>query len=255
MEYRSLLTDFVNACNNILEENLVGVYLHGSLAMGCFNPKKSDIDLLVVACGELTHEQKLQFMRRVVELNESAPPKGLELSVVRAEYLRPFVYPTPYELHFSPTHLDRYCRDPDEYARNFHGVDPDLAAHVTITNRYGVTLCGRPIPEVFGEVPRECYLDSIRLDVENAADDIVRDPVYITLNICRVAAYAECGLVLSKSDGGRWGLSNLPRRLRPLVEMALSCYESDADFEFDAEIAADFARFMLDLIESRRTPR
>jgi hypothetical protein len=30
---------------DILKENLVGMYLHGSLAMDCFNPARSDIDL------------------------------------------------------------------------------------------------------------------------------------------------------------------------------------------------------------------
>lgn len=31
-----------------LEGNLIGIYLHGSLALGCFNPITSDIDLLVL---------------------------------------------------------------------------------------------------------------------------------------------------------------------------------------------------------------
>ena len=30
----------------ILGENLVGLYLHGSIAFGCFNPQKSDVDYI-----------------------------------------------------------------------------------------------------------------------------------------------------------------------------------------------------------------
>jgi streptomycin 3"-adenylyltransferase len=33
---------------DILGDNLHGIYLHGSLALGCFNPARSDIDVLVV---------------------------------------------------------------------------------------------------------------------------------------------------------------------------------------------------------------
>lgn len=28
-----------------LQDKLTGIYLHGSLAMGCYNPESSDIDL------------------------------------------------------------------------------------------------------------------------------------------------------------------------------------------------------------------
>ena len=40
---------FVSQSRLILGENLVGVYLHGSAVMGCFNPAKSDLDFIVVA--------------------------------------------------------------------------------------------------------------------------------------------------------------------------------------------------------------
>lgn len=33
---------FVNQSQSILQDNLVGIYLHGSAVMGCFNPAKSD---------------------------------------------------------------------------------------------------------------------------------------------------------------------------------------------------------------------
>ena len=43
----NILTHFVEAAREAIGENLLGVYLHGSAAMGCFNPKSSDLDLLV----------------------------------------------------------------------------------------------------------------------------------------------------------------------------------------------------------------
>ena len=44
----NLINSYVSHSKEILGENLVGIYLHGSLAMGCFNPQKSDIDLIIV---------------------------------------------------------------------------------------------------------------------------------------------------------------------------------------------------------------
>lgn len=37
---KELLDDFVMSSKNILGDNLTGIYLHGSAAMGCFNNKK-----------------------------------------------------------------------------------------------------------------------------------------------------------------------------------------------------------------------
>ena len=43
-----MLKSFVTQSQKILGDNLIGIYLHGSAVMGCYNEKKSDIDLLVV---------------------------------------------------------------------------------------------------------------------------------------------------------------------------------------------------------------
>ena len=91
----SITEAFVTASREILGENLVGIYLHGSAVMGCFNEKKSDIDLLVVVDGEIPDEVKKRYLDMVVRLNGDAPEKGIEMSVVRKDVCRPFVYPTP----------------------------------------------------------------------------------------------------------------------------------------------------------------
>ena len=48
VETEKIINDFVEQSKAILQTNLVGVYLHGSAVMGCFNPLKSDLDLIVV---------------------------------------------------------------------------------------------------------------------------------------------------------------------------------------------------------------
>ncbi|WP_310603221.1 hypothetical protein [Anaerosporobacter sp.] len=51
---------------------------------------------------------KSRYMDMVVELNKNAPAKGIELSIVKESVCNPFVYPTPFELHFSIVHLNWY---------------------------------------------------------------------------------------------------------------------------------------------------
>ena len=176
--------NFTKECKKILGDNLVGVYLHGSAVMGCFNPEKSDVDLLVVVNEEPTDTVKCAFLDMVVSLNENGPAKGIEMSVVRRGVCKPFVYPTPFELHFSKMHLDWYRSNPEDYIAKMKGTDRDLAAHITVIRARGVCLCGAPIDEVFGEVPKQDYIDSLW-------HDIAEDTMYLTLNLVRVLAWQQ----------------------------------------------------------------
>ena len=249
--YKTLLDRFTEESRNILGENMVGIYLHGSGAMGCFNPAKSDLDLLIVVENTLTDDVKRAYMDMVIRLNGEAPAKGLELSVLRRADCQNFVHPLPFQLHFSVAHLEWYHRDPVHYIETMKGVDADLAAHITILHRKGQVLWGAPIRDVFAPVPREAYLDSIRRDIADAETEILKNPVYMTLNLCRVMAFTRENLVLSKLEGGRWGLGNLPWAYHSVIEAALAAYTSDREMKVSEEKLKVFARFLLDRIGLR----
>lgn len=244
MSYQNILDELVDFTRQIFREKLTGVYLHGSMAMGCFNPKKSDIDLIVIVESSISDMQKMQFMERIVSLNKQAPAKGLEVSIVKREYCNPFTYPTPFELHFSPAHLQWFHDDPHGYIENMKGVDIDLAAHFTIINHYGIVLCGEAVEKVFADVLRKDYADSICADIENAKEEIIENPVYIILNLCRVVAFLEDGLYLSKEEGGKWAMEHLQLNDSALIADALECYASDKDMSVERSMAVSFAEEM-----------
>jgi streptomycin 3"-adenylyltransferase len=91
--YHDLLERFVQQNIKLLGGDLVGIYLHGSVVMGCLNAEKSDIDLLIAVKNEPSNETKRKYMGMVVELNKEAPAKGIELSIVREAVCNPFVIP------------------------------------------------------------------------------------------------------------------------------------------------------------------
>ena len=248
--YKTLLEKFVSCSKEIFGYNLTGIYLHGSAVMGCFNPEKSDLDLIVVVKDEIPEDEKRRFMDMVVELNKQAPAKGLELSVVKESVCNPFVYPTPFELHFSVAHLNWYQSNPQDYIEKMKGTDRDLAAHFTIICHRGQVLYGKEIFEVFAPVSKKDYLDSIWGDIENAPEEIAENPMYLTLNLCRVLAYKKEGLIVSKQEGGEWGLKNVDRpEFRALIEAALKEYQSKESMAFDETVAIEFAAFMLEEIK------
>lgn len=240
-----LLKSFVTQSKKILGDNLIGIYLHGSAVMGCYNEKKSDIDLLAVVKQVIPDNIKHRFMDMVVELNTYAPSKGIELSIVKSEVCNPFVYPTPFELHFSIAHLEWYKTNPLDYIDKMRGTDKDLAAHFTIIYHRGKCLYGKDIKDVFGAVSKEYYFDSIRSDIEEAETEITDNPTYIILNLCRVLAYKKEGLILSKQEGGNWGICNVPEKYQPLIVQALDEYLSDKSTEWDENNAREYAAYMI----------
>ena len=244
----TLLRRFVARSKTILRENLVGIYLHGSAVMGCFNPSKSDIDLLVVVNDPIPDAVKKAYMDMVVELNAYAPAKGIEMSIVTRDVCSPFVYPKPFDLHVSVAHINWYRNDPEDYVRKMKGTDADLAAHFTIIAKRGKCLYGLPITEAFAEVPHQNYMDSIWEDIEEAEEDITDNTMYITLNLARVLAYQKEGLVLSKKEGGLWALQNIPGEFHSLIRDALGEYEHDLEIGYDMVLARRFAQYMLQQI-------
>ena len=73
----TVIDSFVKQSEEILKDNLVGIYLHGSAVMGCFNPAKSDLDLIVVVREPMMDSDKRSFMDMVVELSNKARQKEL----------------------------------------------------------------------------------------------------------------------------------------------------------------------------------
>ncbi|TLS38039.1 nucleotidyltransferase domain-containing protein [Pseudalkalibacillus caeni] len=84
---------------DILGNDLTGIYLHGSLAMGCFNPARSDIDILAVSSSSLSFKQKETLLDYLLEISNN--PHPLEISVLSEASLHPWKHPSPFEFHYS----------------------------------------------------------------------------------------------------------------------------------------------------------
>ena len=243
-----LISRFTGMSKETLDTRLAGIYLHGSAVMGCYQPKKSDLDFLIVVNTRLSDTEKRIFMDRLLELDQDCPGKGIEMSIVTKDVCDPFVYPTPFLLHYSRMHTEWYRRDPEDYIRKMNGADKDLAAHFTVIRSRGCCLYGLPIQNVFGEVPEQDYLDSIWNDVSGAEEEITGNPMYLILNLTRVMAYLKEKKVLSKKEGGVWGLRSLPEQYHFLIRSALQEYESGNNDQYDSTLAKDYAAYMLEQI-------
>lgn len=239
------LAAFMQAMRASLQRNLVGIYLHGSLALGCFNPARSDLDLLVISEGPITVPTKRDLAQQLLRISNR--PRPIEMSVLHRAQLSPWRYPTPFDFHYSESWRDRLEQDLQTGAWQYWGAtlqeDPDLAAHITVTRVRGVRLVGEATWHVFPPVPPDDYRAALLYDVYDALDALERDPVYAILNTCRTLAFLREGSILSKAEGGEWALQHLPEPLRSIIRTALESYRSDRLWWFDHEGVALFERF------------
>lgn len=248
---RALLQEIKDACQASLGADLTGVYVHGSLGFGCFRWEVSDVDFLVVADAPPV-ASTADLLRRLAVIDAHGPPKGLEASLLLRRDCAVIDHPVPFLMHYSPAYRDTARTDPVAYAAQPVRRDPDLAAHIMVLHQVGFALCGPPVADVFGQVPRAAYWDSILLDIRDAEASIAENPVYIILNLCRVLAYGQEGLVLSKAKGGEWALAHLPAEYHVPVRAALSAYAGRAEpsLAMPPETLHAFAEWMLQRIRS-----
>ncbi|MCD6083278.1 DUF4111 domain-containing protein [Candidatus Aerophobetes bacterium] len=252
-EIKNLLDSIVENFRLTLKDNLVGVYLHGSLAMGCFNFKSGDIDFLVVVKDKMDVETKKRIINFILELSRSkyVPPKGFEFSVILQRYLKDFVYPTPFELHYSKIWRKDYELGKVDYTKE--NEDPDLAAHITVTLNRGICLYGEPIRQIFSPITEKCYIESMLYDVKDIKDNIFKDPIYGILNLCRVLYYLREKFVSSKYEAGIWALENLPEKFKDLIDKALLSYKEGMEVEWDNEEELQkFSNYMLKRINAEK---
>ncbi len=218
---------------DVLGSNLVGIYVHGSMAQNSFHWGSSDIDFLVVVKSPLKQDKKIALIRTLEGLNTDAPPKGIEMSVILADDARKVPHPMPFDLHYSPRWHNAAQRDIVAFCQQMNGVDADLTAHIMMLNSAAIVVHGPSVPRVFGTISREDYLDSIKRDLVDARTMLHENPVYYVLNLCRALAYFRDGKLLSKQQGGEWGLENLNKRYQGVVQAALNAYRNGRDMFYD----------------------
>lgn len=217
---RKVLSETLSFVHFVLQDNLVGIYLYGSLAMECFNPKSSDIDIIVIARKRLSKEQR----KKIIEYLKGACSKNrrIEFSVLCKDVVQDPQYPILVDLHF------------EWWGGIFEDEkDNEILSNLYTTKKRGFCVWGMPRSNVFSGIPAEYHLRSVIEDITHTRKYLHENPervgydpaVYWILGSCRILAFMREEKVLSKLEGGQWGLTNLPKQHHEMVKQALSYYQ------------------------------
>lgn len=227
---RNYIAQFVELMKQALDDRLIGVYLHGSLAMGSYYPPKSDMDLIAIVSQHMEAQTAEQLLFNIALFSELRPTLGnIEFSAITASAAQSIPNPMPYEIHYSSDWHDRILRHDVQYQDD--QFDSDLFAHLMCLKKRGVCLYGQPIAEALGDVRWNDFMFAVLDDLDWILGDenITESPFYCILNICRAfqLLVTKQQNAFSKDEGALWGLTAFPEDYTGLIQKALDVYHSE----------------------------
>lgn len=240
-----LLQDFLVALQAILGEKLLGFYLYGSLSLGDFDPKSSDVDFLIVTTEELSGKalDKLREMHATLAASGNPYAQRLEGSYISRTALQ----------RYDPDHAYHPTIGSDwEFQVARHGSTWIIERH--IVREHGVIVWGPSPRSLIDPVsPHE-----LRMAASEALEQFWQKQLtgpepewlhprhyqaFAVLTMCRALYTLSQGETVSKLAAATWALQTLDPSWRPLIERALTWrYQHDMD-ELTETLA--FIRFAL----------
>jgi predicted nucleotidyltransferase len=252
-ETQSYLDRVVSTLGDHLGSGLIGVYLHGSLAVGAFHPGRSDIDVLAICAEPLSSEAR----RKLGEALRAIPTPGsgadLEFSLVTEEAARAASSAPPVEVHVSqeePFVVDGSERPGDE----------DLVVHFAMARARGQALMGPEPEQMFPEPDRASLIRAFLSDLRWARERGVAaweghempelaSMAYRALNAARSWRYLETGDLGSKTEGAAWlKRRDSDPRVHALLDVALAYQRGAVPEPPDPQIVDAFTDRVEDML-------
>ncbi len=220
-EIRRVLAELRDGVRSALGENLIAIYVNGSLTMGDFEPASSDLDFLVVVREAPVAEQigRLEALHRRLAAES---PWGARLE---GEYAA--------QRQLRPSGIEGPAITVEPEGR----LTPDVqnmftAENVMAMRGHGLVLYGPPPASVLPPVDRATLEAALRaylgeLLAPPRPDELSPGSLASrVLNVARCLYGLETGRPCSKVEAARW-LGGREPAVRPVLEAALAVRRSD----------------------------
>lgn len=242
-DVNALLRDLLADAQAILKDNFVGMYLHGSLASGDFDPQRSDIDFVIVTADKLPAEMvsALEALHARMTASGAKWAAKLEGTYIPQGALR----------RYNPEDGPFPCINEGKFYMARHESHWVLTRH--ILREQGVVIAG---PE-----PRSLIEPVHPDDLRRAVKEFLREwwsPImemparlqsseyqaYTVLTMCRVLYTLQYDTVVSKPAAARWAQNTLGERWTVLIEWALAWPPDTTSDNMNETL--DFIRYTLE---------
>lgn len=221
-EINAVLSEVLSGARDILGDHFVGMYLDGSLAIGSFEPDKSDLDFVVVTNADVSADTfaALKTMHDRTASGASKWARELEGSYISQHALRHDRRPAAHP------YIDR-----GSGLAMVHHDTGYWPIHRHVLREYGVVLAGPQPRTLIDPVSPEELRDAVRgilrewwkpmmIDGPLLRNGLYR--CYAVLTMSRML-YTIChGAIVTKLIAARWAQDTVDSRWTPLIRSALA---------------------------------
>lgn len=254
VEIKNQISNVVDIWKKHMQEELVGVFLHGSLCLDAFEPNSGDIDILIVVARSLTVEEKLEIAKEIIAID--GHPRPLEMSAITLSDAGNWKNHGNCVFHYSDYWTERYLKrfeDPSEevYIVDHEFPDADVTSYIKLINQCGIVLYGKDIQEVFSEVSDEEFWSAISSEIDDYEFDAYNER-YLTSNILilgRILSFKIEKRILSKYEAGLWMAEHIPAHLKPIVEKAMAVWYKGETHTFTPETLQELRDYLVEQIK------
>lgn len=230
---RSQLDRTVRLLHDVLGDNAVGAYLHGSAVLGGLRPH-SDLDILAVCHRTTTRETRRQLVEGLLAISSgwpaAVPLRPIELTLVASEEIRPWRFPPSIELQFG----EWSRKDLENGLEPWDRVYPDLAPLIAMARQGDHPLFGPPPADIFDPIPRADLVRAIAGDLDVLIPGLHEDETrFAVLTFARIWMTVTTGEFATKDAAAAWALPRLPPEHRPVLERARAIYLGHEDDRWD----------------------
>jgi hypothetical protein len=187
------LAELTRRMQEILGEELVGVYAGGSYSMGAYEHGRSDIDVTAVVAGPLADETKHRLVEALSHEALPCPARGLELVIYPRTTVGIATGDPGFELNLNTGDHYRFRADfePGDIEDFWFAIDR------SILREHGKPLHGPPPAELFAEIPREQLAPQLEESMRWHRGD---DSIDARLNTIRSQHFLDTGHWISKVE-------------------------------------------------------
>ena len=222
----------------LLGDDTLGAYLHGSAVLGSLRPH-SDTDVLVVSRRRLTHDERIELTRSLMRISgrraQGGPARPIELVVVVQGEVRPWRYPPRCDLLYGEWLRDGYERG-EPAAAEEHALD--LAPLLTMVLQGNRPLFGPPPSALLDPIPPDDLRHAIVAGIPGLLADLAADTANVLLTLARIWTTLATGAVRAKDQAADWALERLPPEARPALTHARAIYVDGLPDDWPGEVEA-----------------
>jgi streptomycin 3"-adenylyltransferase len=222
----------VEIVRDVLGDDVIGAYLHGSAVMGGLRPH-SDVDVLAVTRRPTTDDERRAVVDGLLGISgrraRRGPARSVELTIVVQDDVRPWRPEPRMDLQYGD-----WLRDDYEQGR-IAGPTPnaDLAVVLTMALRGDRALFGPPIADVLDPVPHEDLRRAIVEGIPGLVGDLDWDTRNVVLTLARIWTTLATREIRTKDGAADWALARLPPEHRAVLQHARAVYLGEDEDDWD----------------------